>query len=288
MSEGREQFAEWIGRSIESTDRLCADSSAARMLASILPQCVPGGDADVMPALWHWLLFPQIVPLALNDVDGHPMRGGFLPPVDLPRRMWAGGAVSFHRDLCFGDEVTRKSTIADVVMKEGRSGPLCFVTVEHRLSVADRLVIEERQDIVYRGHETPRAPAGSVSPAPSMAWTEAVAPSPVQLFRYSAATSNSHRIHYDRSYATAEEGYPGLVVHGPLLATLLANLAERRTGNRLASFSFRARRPVFDIAPFLICGESGPDRVMLAARGPDGDDCMQAEATLRTPADGDR
>ena len=209
-------------------------------LAATLDVPVP----DTMPPLWHWMLFQDWVPAPAIGPDGHPRRGGFLPPVhDLPRRMWAGGRLVFHAPLRPGDPVRRTSTILDVTEKSGGSGRLVFVTVEHRIEGPEGLAIEEQQDIVYRGAEGAAVkPALPAHAAPPGAHQASVLPDPVLLFRYSALTGNGHRIHYDLDYVRDVEGYPGLIVHGPLQATWLAGLLAGRDVRR---FTFRGRRPAF-------------------------------------------
>ena len=195
--------------------------------------------------------------------------------------MWAGGRLLFHRDLHVGDTVTKRSTVDTVDMKHGRSGLLCFVTVRHELIVDGELAISEEQDLVYR--DDPASDAGRPEPkqAPVEAdFSDSVTPSEVMLFRYSALTFNGHRIHYDREYAREVEGYPSLVVHGPLTATLLADLAVSATGEALAGFSFRGVAPLFDGDPFTIAGSREGNEVRLWAAGPSGGLAMQATATL--------
>ena len=214
--------------------------------------------------------------------DGHPKRGGFLPDVALPRRMWAGGRLTFHAALPVGAMATRDSTIMDVVTKDGRSGRLVFVTVRHIVSAGGAVAIEEQQDIVYREAAAPGTPAPKPAPAPEgAAWFEEITPDPVLLFRYSALTSNGHRIHYDKPYATGEERYPDLVVQGPLIATLLQGLAVRAMPDRrLATFAFRGMSPLFVGAPFHIEAAAEGDGLSLWARGPEGGLGMKAEATF--------
>ena len=179
-----------------------------------------------MAPLGHWLYFlPEARESDLGP-DGHPARGGFLPPVALPRRMWAGGRVDFLSPIPLGAEMTRRSTIIDIVDKSGSSGPMTFVVVRHEISLQGRLAVREEQDIVYRGasgQDAPAAADGASASAERYDFRRCVAPGPVELFRYSALTFNGHRIHYDRDYATGAEGYPGLVVHGPLIATMLVD-----------------------------------------------------------------
>lgn len=271
-------FSAWIGRTRSAEETF--SPRPAELLASLLPK-PPGIGADVpVPPLWHWLYFPEIVPLSRTGSDGHPERGDFLPPVALPRRMWAGGELRFHAPLHFGQAVQRDTRIANITEKSGKSGKLCFVTLEHRLSSGGILAIEERQDIVYREDSTGPAKTPNPLPLEPAGYRETITPTPVMLFRYSAATTNSHRIHYDRSYATEVEGYAGLVVHGPLTATLLADLAQRSAGRALAGFRFRGQRPILDTAPFTIAADQNGDTVSLRAETPEGHIGMSAEAML--------
>jgi 3-methylfumaryl-CoA hydratase len=221
--------------------------------------------------------------------DGHARRGGFLPPVELPRRMWAGGRFSFRSPIRVGDEIVRTSTIDDVVSKVGRTGPLVFVTVRHEVranGAADPALVEFH-DIVYRAERSPDEVEPPPTPAPTGApWQREVVPDDVLLFRYSALTFNGHRIHYDRRYVTEVEGYPGLIVHGPLLATLLLDLVRRNASDaEVATFRFRAARPTFDLHPFRVNGEPRSDgSVHLWAQDHEGFLTMDATATLRQGA----
>ena len=239
-------------------------------------------DGDPLAPLWHWLYFPTTEPLSALGRDGHPRLGGFLPPVDLPRRMWAGGRFTFDRPLRVGDTVERHSTIDSVRLKQGKSGRLCFVTVRHDYHVAGEPRMAEEHDIVYREDPTPGAPSPIPPDAPADAeWTRTIDPGPVMLFRYSALTFNGHRIHYDRDYCHDVEGYPGLVFHGPLTATLLLDLAlQEQPDRRIASYRFRAVSPLFDTAPFRIAGQSSGDEVALWAANSEGQLAMQAEAVF--------
>jgi 3-methylfumaryl-CoA hydratase len=206
-------------------------------------------DAAVPPGLF-WCLAPEIVSQADLGADGHPRRGLFLPPVPLPRRMWAGGELAFHGTFAVGETVTKTSTIEDIAEKSGRSGTLCFVTVRHAYSVDGALVLDERQDIVYRAppsHEAEPPPAAA--PPSATATVRAVETTPTQLFRYSALTFNGHRIHYDADYARTVEGYDGLVVHGPLQATWMLNLSAARLGRLPARFAYRGRAPLLCARP---------------------------------------
>ena len=281
-----EYLREWIGRTEKRTDQVRAAPVAA--LAATLdrddPEPLPGSD---LPPLWHWLFFTPLARASEIGADGHAKRGGFLPPVPLPRRMWAGGRLQFDHPLHIGDEITRHSSISDVNIKHGRSGALVFVTVRHQISDARGVALTEEHDIVYRDNPLPDAPSTTPQPASANAtFTRELVPDPVLLFRYSALTFNGHRIHYDRPYATEVEGYPGLIVHGPLIATLLLDLLRReRPDARVCRFAFKAMRPVFDIHRFSVCGKPeasahGEQRVALWARDHEGFLAMQAHAEL--------
>ncbi len=253
---------DWIGKTEIVSDVATAAPWAALAATLDRPAGRPAPGTRI-PPLWHWLYFLQLARQSELGPDGHPRRGGFLPPVDLPRRMWAGSQLTFHKPLRIGDAITRTSTIEDVTEKRGRSGPLVFVRVRHairRHEDADD-AITEFHDIVYRDAPQPGELAAPPQAAPGGAtWERECVPDAVLLFRYSALTFNGHRIHYDRRYVTDVEGYPGLVVHGPLIATLLLELLhQRRPDVDVAHFEFRAMRPTFDTAPFFVCGkpESG-------------------------------
>ncbi|MBX3536779.1 MAG: MaoC family dehydratase N-terminal domain-containing protein [Chelatococcus sp.] len=262
-----EHLRGWIGRSEEASDVL-TDRLVRGLLATIAGDAQKPWDSADVPLTMHWCLAPPIAPMAALGPDGHPARGGFLPPTPLPRRMWAGGRLEFHDRLKRGDSVARRSVIRDVTAKQGRSGTLCFVTVDHDITTARGLAIRERQDIVYREAEPPRsggAPAGGAAtpspPAtPAAQWQRIIPCSPVLLFRYSALTFNGHRIHYDRSYCRDEENYPGLVVHGPLQATLLVEFAASLRGGRTpTAFDFRGVSPLFDGADFTLNASDADD-----------------------------
>ena len=247
------EYDNWVGRSQSVTDVLEPARSNALDLAL-------GGDGilatgDALPLLHHWLYFWDVKAPAGLGVDGHPAKGGFLPPVALPRRMWAGGRLTFHKPLLLGAPITRTSTITAVNEKTGRSGTLVFVTVRHELEGGDGLAISEEQDLVYREPAAGVLPAPAAAPAPAVPWVETMNPDTVLLFRYSALTMNGHRIHYDRPYAMNEEAYPALVVHGPLQATLLMRLAASRLAVPITGFDFRGQQPAFDGAPLHVCGE---------------------------------
>jgi 3-methylfumaryl-CoA hydratase len=273
---------QWIGRSETHADLIHAGAANALAAVFNLPPVYQAG--SVLPPLWHWIYFWSVSPQAALGEDGHPQRGGFLPPVPLPRRMWAGGRLRFHAPILTGSLATRTSRILDVNAKTGSSGRLAFVTVAHEIAVDGKLAIHEEHDIVYRDNPQPGALAAPAKMAPHTArWSRQVTPDPVLLFRYSALTFNGHRIHYDRSYVTQVEGYPGLIVHGPLIASLLVDLLrEHLPDNTLEAFSFRAVGPLFDIEPFSIHAEPDADgrTVRLWAANARGELAMQAEATL--------
>lgn len=272
----------WVGRQEVARERI--EEARVAALAATLDLDGPPGRAGELPPGWHWIFFNPFARRSGLGPDGHPERGGFLPPVPLPRRMWAGGRLSYRAPLPIGAEAERRSEILKVETKSGRRGSLVFVTVRHEISAAGDVRVVEEQDIVYREAARPGAPAPAPEPAPAGATTgRDVVPDPVLLFRYSALTSNGHRIHYDRPYATGEEGYRDLVVHGPLLATLLQNLAaSARPGEALAEFGFRGLAPVFVDRPFRIeAAEGSDDTLSLWVKGPDGEHCMQAGAKMR-------
>ena len=277
------EWRTWIGRTERRSDRVTAAPVAG--LAATLDRNDPTPkEGDALPPLWHWLYFLPIDRQSGIGPDGHPKRGGFLPPIPLPRRMWAGGRITFTAPLRIGERIERESRIAGVTRKEGRSGPLAFVVVRHAISGSDGVAIVEEHDIVYRGEANAGEPSPTPTPAPvDAAWSHEIDPDPVLLFRYSALTFNSHRIHYDRRYATQTEGYPGLVVHGPLIATLLTDLLRRALpGRRVSAFSFRAISPLFDGASFFVRGQPAHDgtSVRLWAANTHGALAMDATATL--------
>jgi len=279
----REPLETWVGKS--ETRRDVIEARPVELLSATLDRDDPPPRiGDELPPLWHWLYFLPAYRQSEVGPDGHAKRGGFLPPVPLPRRMWAGSRIEWLQPLAVGDDVTRESRIVSVTPKTGRSGALVFVVVRHEISTAMGHAIVEEHDIVYR--DAPGAARGKGDGAESPgtpAWKRRIVPDDVLLFRYSALTFNSHRIHYDRRYATGVEGYPGLVVHGPLLATLLIDLLRReRPAARVRRFEFRALAPLFDVAPFDVCGkpEQDPHKVSLWAQAADGALAMRATATL--------
>ena len=281
-----QQLTDWIGRSETLRDQITA--APVRGLNATLdhPAIAVENGTPLFP-LWHWLYFlPQHRQSEIGP-DGHAKRGGFLPPVPLPRRMWAGSQFEFRAPVRVGDAVERSSTIADVTTKEGRSGKLVFVKVRHELrcnGAADPAIVEFH-DIVYRDAKKP----GDVEPPPTPAaqgdWQREIVPDDVLLFRYSALTFNGHRIHYDRQYVTQVEGYPGLIVHGPLIATLLMDLVRRHAPDaQVASFRFKAVRPTFDLHPFKLNGRREGNEVKLWAQDHEGWLTMDATAVLKDPS----
>jgi len=277
---------EWVGRSESVSDIVTATPYAALSATFDRPPERPPAGTP-LPPLWHWLYFLPLAAQSDIGPDGHPKRGGFLPPVPLPRRMWAGSQLDFHRPLRVGDALTRTSTIADVTEKTGRTGTLVFVKVRHEIRRGDEtdVALTEFHDIVYRDAPRPDdvAPPPKTAPAES-AWQRKWVPDDVLLFRYSALTFNGHRIHFDRRYVTEVEGYPGLIVHGPLIATLLLDLLRRELPDaEVARYEFRAIRPIFDLNPFFVCGQPQGDgkTVKLWSRDHEGYLTMDATATLR-------
>jgi 3-methylfumaryl-CoA hydratase len=274
----------WEGRTESHRDDITA--APLRGLSATLDRADSApGQGTAVPPLWHWLFFLPQTPQSQIGPDGHPLRGGFLPPVPLPRRMWAGGQFTWtDNDLVVGDTAEKTSRIASVQHKSGRTGDLLFVEVEHNFHNTRGLCLRETHNIVYRAAALPGAPEVPPVPAESGApWQREFVPDPVSLFRYSALTFNGHRIHYDRSYVTQEEGYPGLIVHGPLIATLLVDLVRRQLpGARMATFQFRAVRPTFDLHPFRLNGRPSADgkTIDLWACDHEGWLTMQAKATL--------
>lgn len=240
----------WIGRSETSHDRIT--HNLVKRLASTLSEPAPG-PGDALPLLWHWAFFQDPVDEKGLGDDGHPARGGFLPPADNRNRMWAGSRLEFIRPLRVEAEVSRRSTILKVEEKHGRTGSLLFVTVKHEYVQDGMNTLVEEQDIVYREPTPPKL--GGTEPAPEGAWQETVVPTPTLLFRYSAVTFNGHRIHYDWPYVTESEGYPGLVVHGPLIATLNLRAFQRANPSaHIHRFNFRGVRPLISPDEFEVGG----------------------------------
>ena len=278
-----EHLQQWIGRSESRSD--IATTTPVQALSATLDRDDPAPQAgDPLPPCWHWLYFLPLHRQSEIGPDGHPQRGGFLPPVALPRRMWAGSRIEFQRPLTLGSRIRRDSRIADVSGKEGRTGPLIFVRVRHEIGDEQGVALIDEHDIVYRDNPKPGDPVPPTQAAPAEHdWSRTICPDDVLLFRYSALTFNGHRIHYDRRYVTEVEGYPGLVVHGPLIATLLLDLLRRELPEaKVKHFAFRALKPTYDVSAFQVCGRRGEDgqTVGLWARHGDGGLAMDATARL--------
>jgi len=269
----------WMGRTETRTDTVTVAPLVA--LSALLDRDdPPPSPGDAAPPLAHWLYFLPSYRQSEAGPDGHAVKGSFLPPIALPRRMWAGSRLEFLRPLIVGSAIERVSTITNIAEKEGRSGKLVFVTVRHEVSDAEGLLLSDEHDIVFRAEgalasEPVHAPSGAM-------WRREIHPDPVLLFRYSAVTFNSHRIHYDHPYVTKVEGYPGLVVHGPLTATLLIDLLRRNAPEvEVKTFDFRALRPLYDTASFFTCGlpQEQNRKARLWTRDAEGAVSMEAIAT---------
>lgn len=277
-----EHLRDWIGK--ERTVEDVVTPRLAASLAAILDEPMDFATGAPAPTGIHWCLCPDIAPMSGLGPDGHPARGDFLPPVPYPRRMWAGGELRFSGDFQVGDTVRRTSRIDDVTVKHGRSGSLCFVQVSHRYETPRGLALGERHDIVYRQMESAAgAPQAPATPPQKSTRQVPVMADPVLLMRYSAATFNGHRIHYDRDYCVAVEGYPGLIVHGPLQATLLLHLARQANGGAYPeNFAFRGVSPLFDGQSFTVNAGSGTPLDLWVADA-NGRATMTATATLSPP-----
>ena len=274
-----DHLRQWIGRSTEATDVVTAQLVKGLRATLFLPVGEPKA-GDAAPLTAHWCLAQPVFPMSQLGPDGHPTRGGFLPPVPLPRRMWAGGEIEFLDPLRVGDESTRTSRIADVQMKTGSTGTLCFVSVEHEVTSPRGVAVRERQDIVYRDIGSAQTLAKPATPPPVAQHRETHMADPVLLFRYSALTFNGHRIHYDRDYVTKVEGYPGLIVHGPLQAAFLIELAAKLHGGKApASFVYRGLQPLFDGSEFSVNASDTPDGMELWTANSAGQPTMKGTAT---------
>lgn len=277
----KSNYSDWIGREEVLTDSIYEQRVNA--LAATL-DCEPKfSKNDNFPPLWHWILFNSQHMASELGHDGHAQKGGFLPPIDLPRRMWAGGRFEFIKPLKVGENITRTSTIKNVSQKVGRSGQLAFVTVEHVIKGDNGGHWIEEHDIVYReaAKQIWQSPKEPIVDTEKGDWSEVVTPDPVLLFRYSALTFNGHRIHYDREYCINAEGYPGLVFHGPLTATLLINLIRKHLpAAKVEDFHFKALRPLFDNFQLTLHGRVEGERVFLWAKDQWGQRAMEAVAKI--------
>jgi 3-methylfumaryl-CoA hydratase len=265
-----------VGRVEEAQDIVTARQ--ARQLAATLDASGPFADGDPLPALWHWMGWTPETPMAELGPDGHPAKGGFLPPVPLERRMWAGGRLEFLAPLRIGETLHRRSEILNVAEKTGSTGRMVFVTVRHEVTGQEGLAIREEQDIVYIAMPD-RFTLPPPVPAPPAAWRQDVAMDTVRLFRFSALTFNAHRIHFDLPYATAVEKYPGLVVHGPMQAMLLMQAARDRSGGNVPrGYRFRGVRPLFHFDALSLQGEGVAEGAeALATVNGEGLVCMRAD-----------
>ncbi len=254
MTDNLKRLRDWVGKTETRTDLVTAWPLKA-LAATIDAREVATENGAVIPPAWHWLYFFEAKPASELGTDGHPQKGGFLPPVPLPRRMWAGGRLEFLAPLGVGETITRNSEILSVEPKSGRSGTLVFVTVRQTIIAGAVKAIVEEQDIVYReaARKGDPLPPGKQAPA-NPQWSRGVMPDAVMLFRYSALTFNGHRIHYDKDYAINEEHYPGLVVHGPLQATLLLDLCRRNSPAPVKKLEYRAQYPMFAGTMFTVNG----------------------------------
>ncbi len=276
-----DEFSQWIGKTEIRTDIIHPGPLDA--LAASLDRDDPAAQiGDTLPPLWHWLYFLSHPRASELGSDGHAKRGDFLPPVPLPRRMWAGGRLQFDSLPRVGETLERESMVVDIKPKQGRSGALVFVLVRHLIAGDQGARMLEEHDIVYREMSKPEAKQAPALPAPAEAqWSRQIIPDPVLLFRYSALTFNGHRIHYDRSYCTRQEGYPGLVVHGPLIATLLLEgLREHHPDAVISGYGFKAVSPLFDTEVFSIHGRIEGDGAQLWALNENGELTMEATAQL--------
>jgi len=272
------KLEDWVGNQISHKEII--HQHALNGFAALMDE--EGAASGVVPSGGHWMYFLMTDRQSRIGPDGHAIKGDFLPPVELPRRMWAGSQLEFHAPLRAGDTAEKISTIQKVTPKQGRTGALVFVTVVHQVKNEKGLCITEENDIVFReaaGEADGETKEMQAAPTDGE-WDVSVTPDTVMLFRYSALTFNGHRIHYDRDYCLNEEGYPGLVVHGPLLGTLLMRLASKgMDGRPLKKFSYRNFNPIFDTAPFTLSGKpESADRCSVWVRGPAGELAVEATA----------
>jgi len=274
-----DHLRQWIGRTSEASDIVTAQLVKG-LRATLFQEIGNPKPGDAAPFTVHWCVAPAVFPMAQLGPDGHPTRGGFLPPVPLPRRMWAGGELEFFDTLRVGDEAKRTSRIADVTTKTGSTGALCFVSVEHLITTARGTAIRERQDIVYRDISSPQQPAKPSAPAAAGQHRETHMADPVLLFRYSALTFNGHRIHYDRDYVTKVEGYPGLIFHGPLQAAFIVELAAKlHDGIPPKNLRYRGVQPLFEGSEFSVNANKTDGGMELWTANSAGQPTMKGTAT---------
>ncbi len=277
-----DHLRQWIGRSEEKTDIVTAHLVRA-LRATLFMEIGEPKPGDAAPFTAHWCLAQPVYPMSQIGPDGHPTRGGFLPPVPLPRRMWAGGELEFIDTLRIGDEMKRSSRISDVTMKSGSTGVLCFVSVQHEVTTPRGIAIRERQDIVYRDVPAGAQVAASAKPAsppPSAEHRKSHMADEVLLFRYSALTFNGHRIHYDRDYVTKVEGYPDLIFHGPMQAAFLVEFAAKLYGGKAPKkFIYRGVQPLFAGSEFSVNANGTDNGMELWTANSLGSPTMKGTAT---------
>ena len=276
-----DHLRQWIGRTSEASDIVTAHLVKG-LRATLFQEVGEPTRGDAAPFTVHWCLAQPVFPMSMLGPDGHPTRGGFLPPVPLPRRMWAGGELEFVDALRVGDEAKRTSRIADVTVKSGSTGTLCFVSVDHLVSTPRGVAIRERQDIVYRemGGPQPASPSKAAPSPPTAQHRETHMADAVLLFRYSALTFNGHRIHYDRDYVTRVEGYPGLIFHGPLQAAFIVELAAKlRGGKPPKKMSYRGVQPLFEGSEFSVNANDNGEAMQLWTANSAGQPTMKGTAT---------
>ncbi len=270
-------YQNWVGK-VETVED-CVTLRQAAQMAALLDRPCTLSHGSPLPVLWHWIAFQPVAPMAALGPDGHPARGGFLPPVPLERRMWAGGRVAFHQPLALGVAMQRRSEIVKVVEKQGAVGALVFVTVHHSIGQSGSDCVSEEQDLVFVAIPPQYSPPVPIPVPSDVLWRQHQAIDAVRLFRFSAITFNGHRIHYDLEYAQKVEHYPGLVVHGPYQALLLIDAAQRSAGGRVpARYSYRGVRPAFHIDPLQLVGLADDGGALtLCTANPEGLQCMQAK-----------
>ena len=268
---------EWIGKQERAEDEVTL--GAVRRLAALLDSPAEYRRGDAVPGAWYSILFTPTARQSSLGPDGHPAKGQFLPPVSLPRRMFAGRRVTIHEPLRIGDEVRRVSTVQSITPKQGRSGEMCFVTVRHEITGPRGLAVDEEQDIVYRNESLKATSAKHETETPE--WSKIVTPDTTMLFRFSAITFNAHRIHYDSAYTREKEGYPDLVMNGGLTTLLLWDLATSKTGKDLKASTSRNLRPLFVDRPITLCGRAANGKVQVWALDAQGHRAVAAELEMR-------
>jgi 3-methylfumaryl-CoA hydratase len=270
---------------ISQTDYISTD--VLNRMSLTLDYDLTFASGDIVPKLWHWLFFLPRVKASEEGSDGHPKTGGFIPSIEgLDRRMWAGSRFWFHNELYASKYAQKKSRVVSVTEKEGRSGKLGFVLVRHEIYQDDRHILSEEHDIVYKQAPKSETTVAGVNatlnpPIKTAQWSETIKPNPVLLFKYSALTFNGHRIHYDRNFCKNDFGFPGLVVHGPLIATLLIELIRKNMADtRLLEYSFRIKGPIFDFQTFKVEGCREGDMVSLWAVNDSSLETFSAQAKI--------